>query len=305
MAHELKKRNIQVVLCNTFPAASRVGTACRFAGIPYGIYVREYISDQAIHRNILRKANLVFAESRDVQSYLNSMVNPAKIKVAYDYIDAHPILERVLAHRLRDGRLVPFETEHPVVGIVGRISKYKQQDLFIRAIPYVLKELPETRFVVVGGSQITEKDYEDQLKQLASKLGVQDKVVFMGPRKDAIEIISELSVSCLTSSREPLGRVILEAHLIHCPVIAPDTGGPPEIVEDEVTGLLFSSTEPNSAQELATRILRLLMDSNLRGRLTAKASERIHTTFAGVKHVREFENLLDQLSCMDGKVDIG
>ena len=86
---------------------------------------------------------------------------------------------------------------------------------------------------------------------------------------------------------------------------SPDTGGPPEIVEDEVNGLLFTSTGPNPEQELAKRILRLLMDSKLRNHLTARAADRVHATFAGHKHVREFENLLELLSYMDGKAGNG
>lgn len=295
-ARELRDRDFDVVLCNTFPAASRVGMACRRAGIPYGIYVREYISDHSLHRKILDRANKILAVSRDVGNYLSDMTDPAKIVVAYDYIDAQPILERATLHKMSGNRLVPFGAEHPVVGIVGRITPYKQQDLFVRAIPGVLSEIPVARFVVVGSAQETEKDYEEYVKNLAADLGVQDKLAFMGHRKDAIEIMSELTVGCLTSSREPLARVILESQSIGCPVIASDTGGSPEMVKDEITGLLFSFKAPDAETQLSGRIVRLLNDRVLRNKIVESAKSEIQSTFAGCEHVRQLEKHLDELS---------
>lgn len=299
-ARELRDRDFDVVLCNTFPAASRVGMACRRAGIPYGIYVREYISDHSLHRKILDRANKILAVSRDVRNYLSDMTDPAKIVVAYDYIDTRPILERATLHEASGNRLVPFGAEHPVVGIVGRITPYKQQDLFVRAIPGVLSEIPVARFVVVGSARETEKDYEKYVTNLAVDLGVQDKVAFMGHRNDAIEIISELTVGCLTSSREPLARVILESQSLGCPVIASDTGGSPEMVEDEITGLLFSFTAPDAESQLSAQIIRLLNDRLLRNKIVEKAKKEIQTTFAGSKHVRQLEKYIEEL-CINGR----
>ena len=295
-ARELRDRDFDVVICNTFPAASRVGMACRRAGIPYGIYVREYISDHSLHRNILDRANKILAVSRDVRNYLSDMADPAKIVVAYDYIDSRPILERATLHKASGNRLVPFEAEHPVVGIVGRITPYKQQDLFVRAIPGVLSEIPVARFVVVGSARETEKDYEKYVKNLAVDLGVQDKVAFMGHRKDAIEIISELTVGCLTSSREPLARTILEAQSLGCPVIVSDTGGSPEMVEHEITGLLFSVTASDAEKQLSKQIVRLLKDQSLRNALIAKARTKIQSTFAGPTPIRQLQKYIEELS---------
>ena len=296
LARELRKRNISAVICNTFPAASRVGTACGMAGISYGIYVREYISNGRKNREILNRADKIFAESRDVKRYLSGMTSPAKIDVAYDYIDARPIFQRVERHRASGRRLVPFDAGHPIVGLVGRITQYKQQEVFIRAIPKVLSVVPEARFVIVGAAGAKEKDYETWLKHLASKSGVEDKVAFMGHREDAVEIMSEFQLACLTSKREPLGRVVLEAQLMGCPVVAPEAGGSAELVEDGVTGLQFSSTSPDSDRQLAIRIIRLLEDSQLRSSLAAKARKWAYRTFASLEHVRRLEIQFEQLS---------
>jgi hypothetical protein len=129
-AQRLKRAGVDAVLCNTFPAAGRVGTACRLARKPYAIYVREYIRDVPLHRWILEKADLTFAVSRDVANYLQPMAPTDCICTAYDHLDIDTILQRVARHRTSGIRLMPFKQEHPVVGIIGRITAYKQQDLF-------------------------------------------------------------------------------------------------------------------------------------------------------------------------------
>lgn len=295
-ARLLREKKIDVVLCNTFAAASRSRTACRLARIPYAIYVREYISDKAIHRQILAEADKIYVVSHDLKNHLSPMVDPTKVLVAYDPIDAHQIVERVKAHRASGVRLVPFGLVHPIVGMVGRITPFKQQDLFVRAAAAVLSTIPEARFVVAGAAQEAEKDYEAYVFELAKSLKVQDKIAFLGQRPDAIEVMSEFTVACLASSREPLGRVILEAHLIGLPVIVPNTGGAAETVEDGATGLVFHATGPDATNQLADRIVRLLKDAGLRNALAAKAKLKIEDTFAGQQHIRQLEQYLQALS---------
>jgi glycosyltransferase involved in cell wall biosynthesis len=295
LANELKQRGVDAVLCNTFPAASRVSTASRIARIPHAIYMRDYIKDTPLHRRMLQQASAVFAISNDVKSRIAAMVDPRKIYLTYNYINPDPILDRFDAHRASGASLLPFNPAHPVIGLVGRITPYKQPDLFIRAVPHVLSAVPKARFVLVGSAQAREKAYEDSLRQLANDLSVQGKVSFLGLRKDAVELTSEFTVACLTSGHEPLGRVILEAHLLQVPVVVPDTGGPAEIVVPEVTGLRFSSVAADAEIQLANQIIRLLKEPELASCLADKALEHVMTTFASQKHVTIQEQYIEQL----------
>jgi len=294
-AREMQHRGVDGVVCNTFPAASRVQTACRLAKIPYAIYVREYITDRPIHRQILRAADQIFTVSQDLKAYLETLAEPAKILLARDYINGELVINRAAAHLASDIRLVPFSPEHPLAGMVGRITAYKNQDLFVRTIPFVLQAIPEARFVIVGTAKKNEKWYEEKVWRLAEKLGVQDKVVFMGLRTDAIEITSEFSVACMVSSREPMARVVMEAQILGVPVVASDRGGSPEIVEHEVTGLLFSPDLNNSEERLAEQIIRVLRDESFSKQIAERAKVRVHETYTGSKHVNEFARLLHQL----------
>ena len=289
-ARQLQAKGIDAVIANTFPAASRVQTACRFAGIPYAIYVREYISDKPLHRAIPARADKIFAVSGDVAAYLSPMVDPGKIVPVHDHLHAEPLIDRL---ETRGPKC--FAGDQPVVGIIGRITSYKQQDLFVRAIPWVAKAVPEARFVIVGNASERERAYEGELRRLASKLQVEDRLAFLGHRTDALEIMTELTVCCLTSDREPFPRTVLEAQLAGCAVIASDTGGCPEMIEGGVTGLLFPSTRPDSHERLAEKIIRLLGDDALRQRLAINAKEKLMQTFASDMPVRQFEAHLRSL----------
>lgn len=295
LARELKQRGVDAILCNTFPAASRVGSACQLAHLPYAIYMRDYVPDSPLHRRILQQADALFAISQDVINQHAAMARPGQFHLAYNFINPQPILKRQQAHRASGKRLLPFDPSHPVVGLVGRITPYKQPDLFIRAIPHILAEVPEARFALVGAAQEREKSYEERIHALANELGVFEQVAFMGLRRDAVELTSEFALACLASGREPLGRVILEAHLMGIPVVVPDTGGPAEIVQAEETGLHFNALGLDAPAHLAQQVIRLLRDPDLRNCLAASGRKHVLETFANRRHVHIQEELIDQL----------
>ena len=295
-ARAFRRLGVDGVVCNTFSAAGRVGTLCGMAGIPHAVYVREYIRNIPLHRRMLARARCVFAVSADVAAYLADFMDRKSLFVARDYIDVRPLERRIEAHRRSGERLLPFEPGTPVVGFVGRITPYKQPDLFLRMIPHVLREVPECRFVVVGSHHEAAAPYAESLRALARDLGIEGSVRFMGQRDDAVEIIAELSAFCLTSDREPFPRTILEAQLAGCPVAAANSGGCPELVEDGVTGLLFDPIGDGAPAALASRVTRILRDAALGRSLSAAAREKVAAAEGSLAPVNEFRRLLGVLT---------
>jgi glycosyltransferase involved in cell wall biosynthesis len=142
----------------------------------------------------------------------------------------------------------------PVVGLFGRITPWKGQHVFIKA----LVELPGVRGLIVGDALFTREDrsYGQQLRELAAQLRIADRVHFIGFCPDILPLLLSVDVvaHCSTSP-EPFGRVIVEAMLAGRPVIATRAGGAMEIVADNQTGLLV---EPGDSRALAAAIQRLL-----------------------------------------------
>ena len=127
-------------------------------------------------------------------------------------------------------------------------------------------------FIIVGSGPL-----EAELRSLATELGLEDRVVFTGFRKDADRIIASLDVFAFSSRMEGLGTVVLDAFSLGVPVAATRAGGIPEMVEDEKTGLL---SPPGDPEGLAGNIIRLLGDEALARRLTGAALRLVRENYS-------------------------
>lgn len=147
-----------------------------------------------------------------------------------------------------------------VAAIFGRISRWKGQDVLIRAAAQV----PHLVVWIVGDALFTEDDkaYAAELRQLVKDLALEERVHFLG-FQDHIPVLmraADIIVHCSVSP-EPFGRVLVEAMLARKPVVAAAAGGPLEIIEQEKSGLL---TPPGDVPALASAISTLADSPTLR-----------------------------------------
>lgn len=180
---------------------------------------------------------------------------------------------------------------HPVVGIVGRLQPWKGQRVFLDAAAAVAARLPEARFAVVGGAVLgSEGAYPDELRRHAHALGLTERVHFAGHQPDPYPWLDALDVVVLASVLpEPFGLVVVEAMALGKPVVATAAGGPLDIVEPEVSGLLVA---PGDAHDLAVAVERLLRDAPLAARLGAAAARRAGA-FTAERMAAAFARVLD------------
>ncbi|MGC9260976.1 MAG: glycosyltransferase family 4 protein [Phycisphaerae bacterium] len=185
-------------------------------------------------------------------------------------------------------------TKDFVVVLVGRISPWKGQDVFIRAAAIVLKQFPACRFQIVGSALFGEDALLGQLQQLAVSLGVADRVEFLGFRKDIPEIIaaSTLLVHASTTA-EPFGQVIVQAMVESKPVVATRGGGVLEIVEDGKTGLLVPMKDVDA---MAKAIGELLADPVRARKMGEAGRARFLEKFTIEQTVREVERVYGSMT---------
>jgi glycosyltransferase involved in cell wall biosynthesis len=144
------------------------------------------------------------------------------------------------------------EKKGPLIGIVGRITPWKGQHVFIQAAALLRERFPEARFQIVGGALFGEDKYLQELHELTRKLNLESVVEFTGFRSDIAELMSSFDVFVHASTApEPFGIVILEAMMESKPIVATRGGGVPEIVTDGETGLLVPMDD---AEALATAV---------------------------------------------------
>ncbi|MEJ1961708.1 MAG: glycosyltransferase family 4 protein [Gammaproteobacteria bacterium] len=188
--------------------------------------------------------------------------------------------ERQLTQQLQDpGRLSEYRARYrldsaPLVGMFSRISPWKGQDVFLRA----LARLPHVRGLLVGGALFADQDHERRMKALAHELGVESRVTFAGHVHDPMTLmaICDVVAHCSTAP-EPFGQVIAQAMFAGTPVIASDAGGAREIVMDGETGLLTPMNDPVA---LANAIQRYLEDPLWARRLARTAHSRAQEKFS-------------------------
>ena len=159
----------------------------------------------------------------------------------------------------------------PLIGIVGRLQRWKGMHTVIAAMPAVRAAHADAQLVVVGGPHDTEPRYGDELRAQASALGVADAVTFAGFQQDVPRWMQAMDVIVHASDREPFGIVVVEAMALGKPVIAGSAGGPSEIITDGVHGLLAPFGD---ASALSGAINRFLGDPALMARCGAAAHAR-------------------------------
>lgn len=148
-----------------------------------------------------------------------------------------------------------------VISVVGRLTQWKGQDVFLRALANT-KVRPQ-RTYLVGGTFFGEEPFRTELEDLASEL--QLPVTFTGHLDDPTDIlsISDILVHCSVIA-EPFGQVVVEGLRAGCAVIATRPGGPAETIESGVHGLLVDAGDTD---QLTDALDRLIADRDLRIRL--------------------------------------
>ena len=174
-----------------------------------------------------------------------------------------------------------------VVGMVAKMWYGKGHDVLLRAMPLVIKEVPNTRFLLVGDGYLREG-----LLKTCSEKGLLQHVIFLGFREDIPLITSTFDLGVLPSLFEGLGRVILESMALGKPVVASGVGGIPEIVKDGSNGLLVP---PLDHVALGRAIIKILKDRDLRVRMGQEAKETLGERFTAEKMVKDIEETYESI----------
>ncbi len=180
-------------------------------------------------------------------------------------------LEKYRSAQASSSRTTEDAARRPTIGFVGRLSEEKGVQTLVESMPQVKAGVPGVRLLVAGTGPV-----EAQLKKLAQDLKLDDSIDFLGFCPNAFEVMDRLDVFVLPSRTEGCPIVVLEAMAMGVPVVATNVGGTPELLEDNVTGLLVNSAAP---AELADAIVRLLSDRETAERMAREGRERAFGEF--------------------------
>jgi glycosyltransferase involved in cell wall biosynthesis len=246
-------RKFEVVHCNNQKAWVVGAFASAMARRPvvwhlHDILSREHFSPSKIRLVVglarWRRAKVIANSAASARAFVEAGGRPGQVEVLYNPVDPAPFREAkpIAGLRARLGC-----EDEPLWGIFSRLASWKGQHIAIQA----LSRLPKGHLVLVGSALFGEEPWEAHLRGMVVELGLEERVHFLGFRKDIPELLATVDGAIHASTAaEPFGLVILEAQLAGKPVVATAAGGATEIVTDGRTGWLVPPGDVDALAEV-------------------------------------------------------
>lgn len=262
LARFLKREKIQIIHAHWSRDLANLILASRLAGrIPVVLTKHVYSTEKKLdlfHAWVYRNTDHVIAISHLVEkNLLKTVPLPGeKVTTIYNGIELQTYWNPELTRNcdLRGDYGVP--PGKPILGYVGRLNQGKRPHLVVEAFVRLAPAFPEWHLVMVGKPVgPTETAYAEKLKATVRAAGFEDRVHWVGFRKDMPAVMQSFAVLACASAFESLGMVAVEAMAMERPVVGPAAGGIPEIIADGRSGYLF---QPGDAADLERKLRNLL-----------------------------------------------
>lgn len=186
-----------------------------------------------------------------------------------------------------------FTTDsYPIIGIVGQVKEIKGQHIFIEACARLKRQGINAHYLIAGRSVSNESNYMKYLKQLVIKSGLEKNLHFLGFRNDVPVLMSGIDLLVVPSSREPFGRVIIEAMACGTPVVASAVDGIMEIFKEGDGGVFFPL---NDLDVLVDKIKAFLSNPHYMREQSTKALELARNKYDQMAHTNKIANIISSM----------
>jgi L-malate glycosyltransferase len=238
--------------------------------------------DDFYHRFLYKNMDMILAVTQQVKEQIEKFIrSEIRPKVETLYIGAQkPVIisDEERNHRREQLGLGMSFT----VGIVGRIEKAKGQHLVLEAVRKMSKEGIDAKALIVGHAM--DEKYSEQLQDEYRDIGI-----FTGFTNEAQTLMQLCDVMVLATDNETFGLVLIEAMMCDVCVVASDSGGPLEIIDDGVNGVLFKTFDND---DLSMKLALLQKESGLREIYAKAGKQKALDVFESQK---QFERLQERL----------
>jgi glycosyltransferase involved in cell wall biosynthesis len=289
----IKKKDIDLIHTDSPRQAFYAGRAAKVTETPLIWHVRVSTPEKrSFEKYLFNHAHKVIAVSKAAsQRFDGFALAQEKVVVIHNGVDLTEFVPHQPDRRVKEE--FNIQKGEILVGTLGQLIPGKGQEVLLKAASLVLKQIPQVKFMIVGDGSHA---YRQKLEELSKDLGLSGTIVFTGFREDIPRIMNSLDIVVLPSTThlEGLSRVIIEAMASSKPVIATNSGGNPEAVEDGATGLLVPPEDPN---RLAESILKLIKDEKKRKQMGEAGRKRAEKLFNIEKNVFRIEKVYEELLC--------
>ena len=267
--------------------------------IPYIVYThsadilehQKYWPIKRLLQTVLKNAAKVACNSQFTSDKLLELgVGKEKIQLIYFKINVSKFEESSETQSIIDRYNL---TGKKVILSINRLIERKGNDMMIKAMPAVLKEIPEAVYLI-GGSGA----YETKLRSMVKELQLEKEVLFLNSLSDEAvikfykicDVFVMISRTIKEEDTEGFGIVLLEANACGKPVIAGRCGGIPEAVQEGYSGLLV---DPLNVSQIAQAVILLLKDKNYALQLGQQGKTRVRDQFDPGAYSKDIQELME------------
>lgn len=241
----------------------------------------------------LKNVSKVIAVSSAVEAVLQKTFPAEKIVTVPNGIDVENwtnVETKKLRKQFRFENNISFDAV--VLGAVGELKRLKGQQDFIFAAREIVKEFPDTHFIIVGKDNTFDQKFRRDIKRLVKNFGLEEKFTFLDWIEDTKPLLSSLDIFVSSSHSESFGLAILEAMTSGCAIVATETAGAKELIENEKSGVL---TEIKDPLKLAETVCKILEDKEKRKTLGQNAQIRARENFGLERMIAETANVYKEV----------
>jgi len=293
LAKVLSKEKIDFIWVNFNKDLRLGGIAARLAGAVKVIWGMGVLlpGTNLVHRLTGKYLpDKIVVPSQNLKNQLKKFtwINQEKIEVVLNGIDLSCFDFDLNKEREKLFQKYDLDPRVALIGVPARLVVAKGHRYLIQAIPEIIQSFPQVKFLFAGdGSE------KESLKSLCTQLNLDNYVTFAGYVRDIFETMAGFDLLVLPSIIEPFGLVLAEGMALKKPIVATSVGGIPEVVQDQVTGLLVPPKDPYS---LAQAIITVLKDKNFALSFGEAGRKRVEALFDIKKMVEKIEALLAEMS---------
>ncbi len=268
----LSERKFDVVMCHMAWPMAMFGSTARKSGAPLAFWAHDAANGSHwLERWASRvPPDLIIGNSQFTRGTLPLLFPGAPCKIVfYPVMPTQPVDAKSCRAEIR--RALGASDDTVAIIQVSRMEAWKGHHLHLDALAK-LKDDPRWICWMVGGAQRpVEQEYMREIQEKAVRLGIGDRVRFLGQRSDVPSLLAAADIfSQPNLGAEPFGIVFIEALAAGLPVVTTAMGGPQEII-DESCGF---TAPPGNAEQVAAALRRLIDSSELRSRLGQHGPER-------------------------------
>lgn len=180
-----------------------------------------------------------------------------------------------------------------VIGLIGRINKWKGHKLLLEAFQKISDKFPNTRVAFVGSCPPGQDHFLHEIKEQISQMQLENRVIIRPFQNNIFDVWTSIDIAVVPSTEpEPFGLVAIEAMLAGKPVIAANHGGLAEIIEHNETGILF---EPKSCLSLIVALEELIIDEAKRKQFGVSGQARSQKYFSSLAYTNNIESIINRL----------